>query len=109
MTDDTADGLHTKRCRECDHIPDEIEDPERSEIVIQRHRARRSATVAALVWSNHVITSLSHRAHELAPGIGDLRKAVEQQYHGAFSGLPTRLQDMKRKAVDAVDHSATDV
>jgi len=49
-----------------------------------------------------------HRGHHLAPGISDLRKAVQHQHQRAVRAVKTGLKDVHAETVDVIDEPRTD-
>ena len=89
-------------------VADAIEGRERRQVVVELHLGAAAAPVAALVGRHHVEAGLGQRQHHLAPAVGQLREAVDQQQPRPVAALVAGLEDVHRDAVDAGDDPRAD-
>ena len=81
---------------------------ERRQVVVEVHVGAAAAAVAALVGRHHVEAGLGQRQHHLAPAVGELREAVDQQQPGPAAALVAGLEHVHRDAVHAGDDPRAD-
>jgi adenylate cyclase len=80
----------------------------RPQIGIEIGALAGGAAIAALVGCDRVKPGLGQRRHDLAPGIGDLGKAVQQQHQRPARRGIARLENMDVEAIDAADKTGAD-
>ena len=108
VPDHCRDRAQTERPNEAERVADEIEDAERGEVAIVSGVPAGGASVAALVGRDHVVAGRRQREHHLAPAVGKLGKAVQQQEARAVLLFEPRLKDVHAQAVDVVDEARAD-
>src|SRR6516164_9209651 len=79
---------------------------ERAQIVVVIGAPPGGTTLPAQIGSDDVIPGSGQRPHDLAPGIGELGKTVQQQQAGAV-GL-AGFENMHAQAVYALDEARAD-
>ncbi len=79
MPDDGGDGTNAERREQRQHVLHQVERPERPEIAVVGLVPAGGAPVATLIRREHVVPGPGERRHHLAPAIGKLREAVQQQ------------------------------
>jgi hypothetical protein len=102
---DCSHGPVTQRINEPGRVPHHVENPERVGIGVKRTIPSCRTAVAALIGCNHVVAGLRERQQHLAPAVGELREAVQQQQARASGGLVACLQHMHHQAIVVVDDS----
>src|SRR5262249_16860689 len=66
------------------------------------------SAIAALVRSDHVITGLRDRQHDLAPAVCKLGKSMEQEHAGTAFVLEAGFEDVNRESVDVLHEPRAD-
>jgi hypothetical protein len=89
-----------ERVQNADHVAQQIQKAEAREIGVVARVPTGGAPVAALVGSDRVITRCGQRRQDLAPAIGELGKAVQQQDRRPAGPLEAGLEDVDIQAVD---------
>ena len=84
------------------------EHPELIEIGVEALLPAGGAPVAALVGRHHVIAGLGERQHHLAPAVGQLGVAVDQQQRRTAWRFKSCFEDVHAQAVDVVDVAFAD-
>ena len=105
MSDHRRDRAMAERRDEAERVPRDIQEPERGEVAVIIAVPPRGAAIASLIGRDDVIARRRERPHHLAPGIGELGKAVQQEQQGPAALLVARLQHMHPQAIDAVDEA----
>jgi hypothetical protein len=95
-----------ERGDEAERVAHRIQQAERRQVVVVIGAPSSGAAVAAQIRRNRVKPGGGERRHDLAPGIGDLRKAVQQQQQRP-SGL-AGFKDMNAQPVDPLDKARAD-
>ena len=108
VPDHGRDRAMAEREGERQRIFHDVENAERREVAVVGSVPAGGAAIAALVRCNDVKSGCRQRQHHLAPAIGELRKAVQQQDARPASGFVTGLQHVHREAVDVVDETRAD-
>ena len=108
MPGDARHRLVAERIDEPGGVAHHVEDAERIAVGVVGAVPAGGAAVAALVGRDHVIAGGRERQHHLAPAIGELGKAVQQQQARPARRLEARLQHMHHQAVVVVDHAGAD-
>ena len=101
MADHAGQRAVAERRGQRQQVADAIERRERRQVVVELHLGAAAAAVAALVGRHHVEAGLGQRQHHLAPAVGQLREAVDQQQPGPVAALVAGLEHVHRDAVDA--------
>ena len=96
MPHDGGHGAVAERIDEPDGVAHHVENAEGIGIGVIGVVPAGGAPVAALVGGDDVITRRRQRQHHLAPAIGQLREAVQQQHGGPARRLEAGLQHMNR-------------
>ena len=78
MSDDRRGFAITERGDEPQHIAHAVQQPERPEIIVVIGAPSGRPAIAAQIRRNGVKPGFGEGRHDLAPGIGDLRKSVQQ-------------------------------
>ena len=91
-----------------ERVAHQIGQAERGEVAVVIRIPAGGAAIAALVRRDDMIAGLAERQHHLAPAIGQLRKAVQQQEAWPAPGLEAGFEQMNRQAVDIVDATRAD-
>ena len=102
-----GDGAIAERRDQAERVAHQVEHAERAEVAVVVAVPAGGAAVAALVRRDHVIAGRRQRQHHLAPAVGELREAVQQQQAGP-ARLEAGLQHVHREAVDVVDEARAD-
>jgi hypothetical protein len=89
-------------------VPDGVQDPEGSEIAIKVGVPALGAAVTPLIGRHDMELLRCERQHHLSPGIGELRKAVQQQNQRPAARLMTGLEHMHIEAVDVARKAGAD-
>src|SRR5438270_13322717 len=97
-----------ERKHECQRVLYDVENAEEVEIAIIGAVPPGRAPIAALVRRNHVEASGCERQHHLAPAVGKLGKAVQQQDAWPSRLLVARLEHMHREAIDVLNEARAD-
>ncbi len=108
MPRDARHRFVAERIDEPGRVADHVEDAERIAVGVVGAIPAGGAPIAALIGRDHVIARGRKRQHHLAPAIGELGKAVQQQQARPARRLEARLQHMHHEAVVVVDHAGTD-
>ena len=108
MADHGIDGAIAESGDQPERVAHEIRQAERGEVAVVIGVPSRGAAIAALVRRDDVIAGFGKRQHHLAPAIGKLRKAVQQQEARAAACLEAGLQHVHGEAVDVLDGARTD-
>src|SRR6185437_16019218 len=66
------------------------------------------AAIAALVRRDDVTAGLGERQHHLAPAVGELREAMEEEKQRTVRAVMAGLQNVHPQAVDAGDKARAD-
>ena len=90
---------------EAHDVPDQVQDAERVDVAVVGTVPTRGAAIAPLIGGDDVIARRRDRQHHLAPAVGELREAVQQQNTRAVLSFESRLQHVHGEAVDAVDEA----
>ncbi len=106
VADHGGDGAVAEGRDEPHGIPDQVEKAERPEVAVILAVPADGAAIAALVGGDDMKALRRQRQHHLAPAVGQLREAVQQQEAGPAFGLEARLQDVHPQAVDVVDEAS---
>ena len=102
------DGGHpaiAERRHEAQRVPHHVEAPERVEIGVVAGVPARRPPIAALVRRHDVIPRRGERDHHMAPAVGELGKAMQEQHQRPSAPRVARFQQMHPQAVD-VRHEA---
>ena len=102
------DRAVTEGVDEPDGISHHVEHAKRIGIGVVRIVPAGRAAVAALIGSDHVIPRRCQRQHHLAPAIGELREAMQQQHSRPARMSRSRFQHVHGQAVDIPDRSGPD-
>src|SRR5208282_4735411 len=97
-----------ERRDETEGIPDRVQNSEGSEIAIIVPAPAGGAPIPSLVGGDDVEPLRRERQHDLPPGVGKLRKAVEEQDQGPPHGLEAGLQHVYAQPVDIGHEAGTD-
>ena len=97
-----------ERRHQSQRIAHRVQDAKRPQIGVVIGAPAGGAAIAALVGSNDVVTGLGQARHHLAPGIGQLGKAVQQQDQLPARGGETGLENVHPQPVDLVDKARAD-
>ncbi len=108
MADHAGDRAMAERRHQPEHVAHQVGQTERREVAVIGGVPAGGPAVAALVGRDHVIAGRRERQHDLAPAVGELGKAVEQQQAWPARGLEPGLQHMHRQPVDVVDDARAD-
>ena len=108
MPDHRGEPPVAEREYEADRVADEVEDPKRGDVAVVVAVPTGREPVAALIGREHVVAGLRERHHHLAPAVGKLREAVEQQQAGPAGRLVAGLEHVHAQAVHAVDKARAD-
>ena len=90
------------------HIAHAIQQPERPEVVVVIGAPAGGAAIAAQIGRDDAIAGLRQRRHHLAPGIGDLRKAMQQHDQRPTRRFEPGLQHMDIEAVNVAHKAGAD-
>ena len=108
VSGDARHRLVAERIDEPGGVAHHVEDAERIAVGVVGAVPAGGAAIAALVGRDHVIAGGRERQHHLAPAIGELGKAVQQQQARPARRLEAGLEHMHRQAVVVVDHAGAD-
>src|SRR5689334_21364520 len=108
MPDDGVGVAIAESEHETQRIASNVQNTEGPKVTIIVGTPARCAAIAALVRSDNVVTGCCQCRHDLAPGIGSLRKSVPQQHERPVWVLKPSLHDMHPEAVDVVDVTRAD-
>jgi len=108
VADDGVDRTVPQRRDEAERVAHGVERAPRPQIGIESGAPAGGAAIAALVGCDRVKPGLGQRRHDLAPGIGDLGKAVQQQHQRPVRRGIARLENMDVEAIDAADKTGAD-
>ena len=97
-----------QRVDQPDGVSRHVENAERIRIGIVGIVPADGAAVAALIGSDHVIAGGRQRRHHLAPAIGELREAMQEQDCRPARRFVTCLQNMHGHAVHVGDLARAD-
>ena len=108
VADHRRDLAVAERRDQAQRVAHRVEHAERGEIVVVIGAPAGGAAVAALIGRDDVKPGLGQRHHDLAPGIGDLGKAVQQQQARPAGLVEAGFEDVHVEAVDPVDKAGAD-
>ena len=97
-----------KRVDEPDGVSRHVENAKRIGIGVVGIVPAGGAAVAALIGGDHVIAGGRQRRHHLAPAIGELREAMQEQDRRPARRFVTCLQNMHGHAVHVCDLARAD-
>jgi hypothetical protein len=103
VPDDASDLVVTERTGESEHIAHAIEHRIGEQIVVERYGCGRSATVAAQVGGDDVKPHRRERQKLMSPGVGELRKAVQQNEAAPSRSFESGLEQVHSEAVVVVN------
>ena len=108
VSDDRGDR-GVAQCRDqTDRVAHRVQQPKRPEVVVVARAPTGGAPVAALIGGDDVEPRLGERRHDLSPGIGQLRKAVQQEDTRSSRRRRPGLEDVHAQAVDVGDEARAD-
>jgi hypothetical protein len=102
---DQRDVVIPKSRNETKGIPNRVQNPEGGEIAIVIGIPAGGTAVAPLIRRHDMKPGRGERQHHLSPGIGELRKAVEEQDQRPARRPVAGLQQVHVQAID-VPHEA---
>ena len=105
VADDGLHGAVSERRNQPQGIAPQVQKAKRAEVAVIVGVPARGASIAALVWRNHVIAGRRQRQHHFAPAVGELGKAMQQQEAWAVLAIEPGLQHVHAQAVDVVDEA----
>ena len=97
---DQRDVAIAERRDETQGIPDRVQNPKGSEIAVVVRIPPGGAPIASQIGRHDMEPRRGERQHDLSPGIGELRKAVQQQDQRPPLGLKAGLQHVYPQSVD---------
>ena len=106
MADDAGHLGSTQRRHQAQRVAHIIQRAEFGEIGIKARGPAGGAAIAALVGRDDVVARSRQRQHDLAPGIGDLREAMQQQQQRP-AGL-AGLEQVHHQAPTIVEETGAD-
>ncbi len=108
VPDNRGHRAMAQRRYESERIAGKVEKPKRSKIAVVVGIPARGAPITSLVGRHDVKPRGCERHHQFSPGIGQLRKTVEQQDAGSVFLLESGLQHVHAQAVDAGHEAGAD-
>jgi hypothetical protein len=108
MSDHGIDAAISERRHETERVAHQVEQAERVEVVVVNRVPARGAAIAALVRRDDVKACIRKSRHHLAPGEGELGKAVQQQHARPPTSLKAGFEHMHAQAVDAIHVTRAD-
>ncbi len=108
MADHAGDLAVTERPDHAECVAHGVQQAEAAQVAVISAVPTGRATVAAQVGGDDVEAGGGERRHHLAPGIGELREAVQEKDEGAAGGFVAGFQDVNAQSVDAVEEAGAD-
>ena len=108
MSDHTGDLAVTERPDHAERIAHGVEQAKAAQVAVICAVPAGCAAVAAQVGGHDVEAGSGEWRHDLAPGIGELREAVQQQDQGAARGFMAGFEDVDAQEVDVVEDARPD-
>ncbi len=90
-------------------VPHEIEKAERADIAVIVTVPAGGLAVAPLVRRDHVESRCRQRQHDVAPAVGELGEAMEEQDTGSVLSLEPGFEHAHRETVDVVHEPGADL
>lgn len=90
------------------HVAHQVQHAKATEVAVIIRVPAGGAAIAALVGCDDVVARLGQRRHHLAPAIGQLRKAMQQQKAGPPRCLEARFQNVHAEPVAVLHQSRGD-
>ena len=103
VPDHRVDRSIAERRHQPERVAHQIGEAERGEVAVVVGIPAGGAAIAALVGCDDVVAGGSQLRHHLAPGKGELGKAVQQKQAGPALGFEAGFQHMHAQAVDIFD------
>jgi hypothetical protein len=107
VSDHRRDPLAPHRRDQAEQVEEQVVRAEGREVGFVGDRPRGGAAIATQIRGYDVVAGLGEVGHDLAPGIGQLWKAVQQQQAGSARILVPGFQQMHSQAVHAIDEART--
>ena len=101
-------GVVAHREQDAERVAHQVEEAEGHEIAVVVGAPARGPAVAALVGRDRVVAGGGQRRQHLAPAVGQLGKAVQQQDGGAVGRFEPGLQHVDVEAIDAGQEAGAD-
>ena len=90
-------------------IPHEIEKTKRADIAVVITIPARGLAIAPLVGRDHMVPRRRQRQHDVAPAVGELREAMEEQDTGPVLSLEAGFEHVHRETVDVFHEPGADL